>query len=188
MCGSEKHRIPVVEHYLKKFVKMGYRILDIGCGMGQYRTSTPAFYVGLDITDEPYPENRPRIVDIVATGTHVPAPDRCYDLVFSVGALYQMQDPPKVLAESYRVLRPGGRILLFDYNRRTQKRLEKGEGQKRPCWTQWGLKLRLRKAGFRECELLLPVCYEVKGFAKVLGLLQQERLGQWVIATGIKKE
>jgi ubiquinone/menaquinone biosynthesis C-methylase UbiE len=116
---------------LKKFVKTDFRILDLGCGMRQYGASTPAFYIGLDVTDEPFSEGRPRIVDIVASATDIPAPDHCYDLVFSVGALYQMPDPFKALLESYRVLRPSGRILVFDYNRRTQKnwklaRAEKG--------------------------------------------------------------
>lgn len=167
-------------------MKTGDAILDIGCGMGQYRSSTDGFYVGLDVTNEPYGDIGPRVVDVVASGTDIPARAESFDLAFSVGGLYQMTNPRRVLAECYRILKPGGRVLLFDYNRRTQKRLEIGERHKRPCWTQWGLKHLLHKAGFRRGELLLPLCHEVKGVEKAIRLLRNELSGQWVVVTGTK--
>lgn len=186
MSEREHYRIPFVEYYLRRFVKTGDAILDIGCGMGQYRSSMHGFYVGLDVTNEPYGDIGPRIVDIVASGTDIPAHARSFDLVFSVGALYQMPDPHKVLIECHRILKREGRVLLLDYNRRTQRRLEIGEGHKRPRWTQWGLKHLLDEAGFRRGELLLPLCYEVKGMERAIRLLRNELLGQWAVVTGIK--
>ena len=186
VCKREDYRIPFVEYYLTKFVEIGDAILEIGCGMGQYRMSTQGFYVGLDVTNEPYGDIGPRVVDAVASGTDIPARAESFDFAFSVAALYQMTNPRRVLAECYRILKPGGRVLLFDYNRRTQKRLEVSEGHKRPCWTQWELKGLLQEAGFTECQLLLPLCRDVNYVHRKIRLLQNELLGHWVIVTGTK--
>lgn len=179
-------RIPLVEYYLRKFVEGNHRIIDIGCGTAQYRHSTSAIYIGLDLTREPYSENRPRDVDVVGSGMYIPMAHHTYDLVFTVGALYQMADPYKALMEFLRILKPNGRVMLFEYNRRAQKRLQIGEAQKRPCWTQWGLKRLVQRSGFRSCELLLPICYEVGKVEKFLRLIRQECLGQWAIVTGLR--
>jgi SAM-dependent methyltransferase len=184
--GMEQYRLSFVEYYLRRFARKNDVILDIGCGMGQYRGSTDDFYVGLDLTNEPYGDKGPRGVDVVASGTDIPARSESYDLVFSVGALYHMPSPLGVLTECYRVLRQGGRVLIFDYNRRTQKRLEVSEGHKPPCWTQWKLKNLPQEAGFAQCDLLLPVCHEVGGVLRRILLLRNELHGTWIIVTGIK--
>jgi ubiquinone/menaquinone biosynthesis C-methylase UbiE len=186
MLGVNKYRLAFVEYYLRKFTAKEHRILELGCGMGQYRDSTSACYVGLDVTSRNYKEGYPRVVDIVASGTAIPAREQSYDLVFSVGALYQMPDPLKVLYESHRLLTPEGRGLFAEYNRRTLNRLEIEEGVKRPNWTPWGLKHLLQQAGFRKCELLPPIPREVKQPAKSLRLILEELVGQWAIVTGVK--
>jgi ubiquinone/menaquinone biosynthesis C-methylase UbiE len=186
VCKREDYRIPFVEYYLTKFVEIGDAILEIGCGMGQYRMSTQGFYVGLDVTNEPYGDIGPRVVDVVASGTDIPARAESFDFAFSVAALYQMTNPRRVLAECYRILKPGGRVLLFDYNRRTQTRLESGEGHKRPCWSQWELKNLVHEVGFAECELLLPVCREVGAVQRRIRLYRNELRGTWAIVMGIK--
>jgi ubiquinone/menaquinone biosynthesis C-methylase UbiE len=186
LIGTEQYRLGFVEYHLRRYVRKNDVILDIGCGMGQYRGSTNASYVGLDLTNEPYGDKGPRSVDIVASGTEIPARSESYALVFSVGALFQMSSPVRALTECYRVLGPGGRVLIFDYNRRTQKRLEVSEGHKRPCWTQWKLKNILLQAGFVQCDLLLPVCHEVGGILRRILLLRNELRGTWIIVTGIK--
>ena len=71
--GMEQYRLSFVEYYLRRFARKNDVILDIGCGMGQYRGSTDAFYVGLDLTNEPYGDKGPRGVDVVASGTDIPA-------------------------------------------------------------------------------------------------------------------
>ncbi len=184
--GERAYGIPFVEYYLKQFAKQGDRIIDIGCGRGQYRHSTRARYVGLDVTDEPYAPDSPRHVDIVAVGTDIPVRSGSFDLVFAVGVVYQIDDPYRALKEFHRILRSGGHILLVDYNRRTQGRLEVGEACKRPCWTQWGLRAMVQGAGFRDCTLQLPVCHEVGRPLKPLGVVWQEFMGTWAIVTGVK--
>jgi ubiquinone/menaquinone biosynthesis C-methylase UbiE len=182
-----KYRIGFVEYYLKTIAKKNHRILDVGCGMGQYRNSTLSSYVGLDITDQTYGEECPRDVDIVASGQDIPSPNCTYDLVFTVGVLLCIPNPKKALSEFYRVLRSGGRILIFDYNRRVQRRLQfRGGHGKLPCWTQWELKTIVRQAGFKECELLLPKARSILDLPKWLLLAKQEVVGGWAIVTGVK--
>jgi ubiquinone/menaquinone biosynthesis C-methylase UbiE len=140
----------------------------------------------LDVTSRDYKEGCPRIVDIVASGMAIPARQQSYDLIFSVGALYQMPDPLKVLSESYRLLTNEGRGLFAEYNRRTLGRLEIEERVKRPNWTAWGLKHLLQQAGFRNCELLPPLSRELKQPVKSFRLILEELVGQWAIVTGVK--
>jgi ubiquinone/menaquinone biosynthesis C-methylase UbiE len=154
--------------------------------MAQYRSCTQASYVGLDVTNNPYSENHPRVVDIVASVLDIPAPDSTYDLIFSVATLYQVNDSSTALSESYRVLRPRGRILLFDYNRRTQKKLELGETAKGPRWTQWKLRRLVRKVGFSHCDILVPRVGEFDTFERLIRILCNEFFGSWAVVTGIK--
>lgn len=182
----DKYKISFVEYYLKKFVNSGDRILDVGCGRAQYRNSTLGIYIGLDITDEAYAPGNPRNVDIVAEATHIPQQDHSFDLVFCVGVFLYIPDPQLALTEFKRVLKPGGRLILFDYNRRAQKKLQDIERVARPCWTQWQLRSLVQKAGFRKTELLIPLDAEVNIFMKYIRLLHQEYLGQWAIVTGVK--
>jgi ubiquinone/menaquinone biosynthesis C-methylase UbiE len=186
-AAQKKKVIPFVEYYLNHFAMPGQRILDVGCGTAQYRHSTRAAYVGLDYTNDPFPDGFARDVDIVAFASSIPEPDQSFDLIFAVGAFYQFPEREKALHEFYRLLKAGGRVLLFDYNRRTQRRLEVREGKQRPCWTQWELRSILAAAGFKDCDLLVPrVCREVKGGERIFRLAAEEVIGMWAVVTGVK--
>ena len=126
-----------------------------GCGAAPYRPAFTARYIGVDITDEPYREGVPRKVDIVAAAHAIPLDSGSADLLFTVGALFLMRDPRLVLNEFRRILRPDGRLLIFDYNRRTLREMERKTGDSYPIWTQWGLARKVRGAGYREVRLLV---------------------------------
>lgn len=175
-----------MEYHLRCHTKPTYLILDVGCGPALYRHSTDGRYYGIDISTAPYGENCPRDLDAVASGVDVPFRSGVFDLVFSVSAFFQFPDPARALREYHRILKSGGRLILFDYNRRIQKDLEIRESMKRPCWTQWGLKKLVSRAGFRNCELLLPFPRKIQGIERFLRLLEEELRGQWAIVTGVK--
>lgn len=177
---------PFAVALLNRYVGPGDVLVDVGCGPGLYRNVTPARFIGIDYTDAPYYPDWPRDVDIVAEGSALGLKDNCADLVMSKSAFFQFPDPEGALAEFHRVLKPGGRVLLFDYNRRTQKRLERGEGAKRPCWTQRQLRVLVKRAGFQRTELLLPTARQIVVPLRLPFLIAQELIGSWAIVTGVK--
>ena len=177
---------PYVLSLLNRYAGRTDRVLDIGCGPAPYRKWIAGSYVGLDSTDEPYGLGMPRLVDVVASAERLPILSGCIDLVLSKSAFYLIQNPDVALLEFKRVMKVGGRLLLLDYNRRTQRRMMRKDGCKLPCWTQWELRARLERAGFRQCELLVPKTGEVGGLEHWLRLLHQELFGTWAIVTGVK--
>ena len=55
-------------------------------------------------------------IDIrVGTAEHLPVPDNSMDTVISTQVLCSVADPPKVLGEIRRVLKPGGRFLFVEH-------------------------------------------------------------------------
>jgi ubiquinone/menaquinone biosynthesis C-methylase UbiE len=108
------------------------------------------------------------------------------DLMFTKSALYQFPNPDGAPREFYRVLRQRGRVVLFDYNRRAQKLLERTEHATRPKWTALGLRRRVRHAAFRNVELLLPRVMQPTGLERVALLALEELRGQWAIVTAIR--
>jgi len=162
------------------------RVLDVGCGPAPYKKWIKGTYIGLDITDAPYGPGIPRRVDIVGSAMALPLMSSSVDLVFSKSALYQVLDPDGALREFRRVLRDGGRLLLVDYNRGAQRRIQIAERAVRPCWTQWELRSHLKLAEFKQCELIVPTSKRVGAFEGGVRLLYQELFGTWAIVTGVK--
>jgi SAM-dependent methyltransferase len=175
-----------VRAFLRRYVHEQDCVLDVGCGPAPYRGWVVGSYIGLDITDEPYGPDMPRLVDVVASAASLPLMTESIDLVFSKSAYYLVPNPEAALLEFRRVLKSSGRLLLLDYNRRTQKRMMSADGSTLPCWTQWGLRARLNNAGFRKCELLVPTPRETNPLEYWLRLMHQELFGTWAVVTAVK--
>jgi SAM-dependent methyltransferase len=99
------------------------RVLDNGCGLGAYiaklRTFTPQVY-GLEYEFERAAEGARRLearVIVCAAGERLPYPDRTFDAILSNEVIEHVQDDRAAVAEMARVLRPGGRLLVFCPNR-----------------------------------------------------------------------
>ena len=88
----KNRKIPFVEYYLQKYSDKDNIIIDVGCGSSQYRNSTNAKYIGIDITKEPYSDKVLRDVDVVASAERMPFVVNSIDLVFFVGSFYQIPD------------------------------------------------------------------------------------------------
>lgn len=177
---------PFVVAMLNRYVDDRHILVDVGCGPGLYRHVTPARFIGIDYTDAPYYPDWPRDVDVVAEGSKLPLRTGSVDLVMSKSAFFQFPEPDGALLDFHRVLKPGGRVILFDYNRRTQRRLERGENSRRPCWTQWQLRDRVRAAGFEQVDMLLPMSWQLPAILRLPLLIAQEALGSWAIVTGVR--
>jgi len=57
-----------------------------------------------------YPDIRANFIQ--GYGEKIPLPDNSFDLVYSQSVLEHVADVPKVIAEAYRILRPGGVIYV----------------------------------------------------------------------------
>lgn len=123
----------VVEHYLRK--RTAYVLdrcppgdgLDVGCGTGVLAARLSAAgwtMTGVDPSDGMLDVLRARtsgVRAVCASGTALPFPDDAFDLVLTVAALHHIADPGDVrrtLGEMVRVVRPGGRVLVWDHNPR----------------------------------------------------------------------
>lgn len=86
--------------------------VEIGCGSGQYRPWVHGGYLGIDL-EEHYPGGR---ADVKADARALPLRDGTTDLVFMVAALFLLPQSDMAFVEAGRVLRPGGRLAIFDYS------------------------------------------------------------------------
>jgi ubiquinone/menaquinone biosynthesis C-methylase UbiE len=94
-------------------------ILDVGCGTGANMQKLLARYgrvVGLDFAHEAvrFASNRCSSGLVQASGDAIPFADESFDLVTALGVICQLglRSDLAALEECYRVLRPGGRVLI----------------------------------------------------------------------------
>jgi SAM-dependent methyltransferase len=115
------------------------RVLDFGCGGSPYRpffepcTYHRADLAGADALDFQY-----------GADSRLPAAASDYDCVLSSQVLEHVYSPSSYLSECYRVLRPGGRLILSTH----------GLFEDHSCpddywrWTAFGLRRLVEEAGF----------------------------------------
>jgi len=172
-----------VSAILARYVTGG-TLVDVGCGPGLYRDATAARYIGVDSVPDSYGAASP--VDVIASAEELPFEDGSVDAVMSKSALYGFPDIGGALAEFHRILKPGGTLLLFDYNRRTQKVLARNDRTEYPCWTGFMLRRRVGEAGFVHRRLLLPREPQPSGVKRLVRLVREELEGQWAIVVARK--
>ena len=93
------------------------RILDVGCGTGANLLMLSQFgdAEGVDISEDALAFCRERGLEKVklGAGEALPYDDGTFDLVTGLDVVEHMDDDLAGLREMRRVLRPGGRVLLF---------------------------------------------------------------------------
>jgi SAM-dependent methyltransferase len=113
----------------------GKAVLDVGCGNGyvlsRYALEGASVF-GIDLTRTAVGLSRRRF-DLmrlagdftVGNAECLPFRDRSFDCVCSMGVLHHTPDTRKAVAEVFRVLRPGGTVILMFYHRNSaQNRLK----------------------------------------------------------------
>ena len=119
----------IVMHALTKHQPRGW-LLDVGCGPGYLvarisRSFPDLSVIGLDISDQMatiaknnwLSSSRGNKGFLVGDAQRLPFSDNTIDYVVSSLSLHHWKDAPAALREIYRVLKPGGRFLVFDLRR-----------------------------------------------------------------------
>ena len=99
----------------------GRRILDVGCGLGMYvrkfRAFSPAAF-GVDIDLEKLAEGAQELPNLAqSVAEALPFPQGSFDVVLLHEVIEHVRSDQQAIAEAYRCLRPGGRLVIFAPNR-----------------------------------------------------------------------
>jgi SAM-dependent methyltransferase len=147
------------ELVFKMAARVHGRLFDYGCGAAPYRTlfGRVEEYVGADVTPGPG-------VDRLLSAEGLTAePSDSYDVLLSTQVLEHVEDPEGYLCECYRILRPGGHLILSTH----------GMVEEHGCpfdfhrWTSRGLENLAAAAGFNVVESL-KFTTEIRGIVQLL--------------------
>lgn len=169
------------------------KILDAGCGTGwfsKFSAERGAFVTSMDLGENllakvalKCPSDR-----IVGSILDIPFQDNTFDVVISSEVIEHVPDPFKAIQELFRVLKPGGTMILTTPNKiwyfaiwiANTFKLRPYEGLEN--WTGWyEMKRKLKRAGFIDSQLsgihlfpfiskvLYPILDFFHKFNKILG-------------------
>jgi SAM-dependent methyltransferase len=90
-------------------------VLDAGCGRGRYVFKlTQLGYTdiyGIDLLNTK-PQNAKNTYYAQATIDELPFPTDYFDFIYSNSVIYHLSSPEKGIAEFFRVLKPGGQVIV----------------------------------------------------------------------------
>jgi SAM-dependent methyltransferase len=115
---GQDRRLAMIERYAPL---QGKRILDAGCGIGTYVRAFRRFsdeVYGIDVDAERIEQASRDLPHLrVAPAESLPFDDGFFDVVLSHETLEHVNDDRAAVREAVRVLKPGGRLVVFVPNR-----------------------------------------------------------------------
>ena len=98
------------------------RLLDVGCGTGTFlsmlqQTKLPVIPMGLDMAEKmcrhAHQKNM-HLSFVNADSEHTPFGDSTYDFITCSNSFHHYPHQKAVLDEFYRILKPGGKVIIID--------------------------------------------------------------------------
>jgi SAM-dependent methyltransferase len=174
-------RRSIVRHLRRAAPELHGQLLDVGCGYMPYRelliseSGRISEYLGLDLVDNPIHDNAP---DLTWDGRRIPLEDASVDGALCTEVLEHCPDPPSVLSEIHRVLRPNG-VLVFTVPFVWPLHEAPNDFAR---YTPWGLAKLLTDAGFTDLDLR-PLGGWEASLAQMIGLWVRRRpMNRWLRA------
>jgi len=96
-------------------VKKSDRVLEIGCGLGVLLSKIPSKKkIGIEISDFAIKECQKKGLNVAKVNAEkeLPFRDSSFDIVIMNEVISHLKNPEFVLRECYRILEPGGKIIL----------------------------------------------------------------------------
>jgi len=120
-CESDfgKNVLEKEAEYVYHELKEAHRILDVGCGIGQFEQKLSELDItGLDNSKEMLEEARRRSdkTFVLGNAENLSFDDSSFDAVFYVATLEFVDDYQKAIQEAWRVTKPYGKILVMMLN------------------------------------------------------------------------
>ncbi|MEM9111833.1 MAG: bifunctional demethylmenaquinone methyltransferase/2-methoxy-6-polyprenyl-1,4-benzoquinol methylase UbiE [Planctomycetota bacterium] len=126
-------------------LKPGEQVVDVACGTGDLtmaffyemlgvnkdRDATDGTVIGIDFTHEMLTVASNKLIDFCMTyggdgyspvpfmqgdAMNLPLPDACCDVVSIAFGIRNVAEPEKAMAEFYRILKPGGRLIVLEFS------------------------------------------------------------------------
>jgi SAM-dependent methyltransferase len=97
------------------YIKPNDLILDFGCGNKPFEiyirklihSNDKNSYIGCDIV-----QSSEKKVDIICDATNIPLQSESYNIIICIQVIEHIFDHRKMLEEAYRLLKPGGKLIL----------------------------------------------------------------------------
>jgi SAM-dependent methyltransferase len=117
--AGQQRRLDMIARAAEK--RLGGVVLENGCGVGMYvekLASLGAHVIGLEYDLQRAVEARIKSDEIInAAGEFIPLPSSTFDLILSHEVIEHVQDDRAAICEMIRLLKHGGRAVIFCPNR-----------------------------------------------------------------------
>jgi len=136
-----------IRFVLSKARPLGGRVLEVGSGQGRFTAALAPRLGGLSSVDMNRAELRRAWLNLAAHGLagrvklyavnaeRLPWRDGHFDAVVSMNVIHHLRSPLKVVAEMMRVVRPGGKVVVSDFDQtgfRIMERIHRSDGRRHP--------------------------------------------------------